>query len=141
MNIFDLYGIKEVADVAFYDIATGAPVLYLDTLKVTTVEETSSSASANGGKGNSALIKWDFGKEITLTVEDALFSMKSMAFMHGAKIHRYGRFRNFLEWNWIWMIHITKRISNMNICNTGDCYNRPNTRFLNLYFIKTFKLI
>ena len=90
MNIFDLYGIKEVADVAFYDIATGAPVLYLDTLKVTTVEETSSSASANGGKGNSALIKWDFGKEITLTVEDALFSMKSMAFMHGAKIHRYG---------------------------------------------------
>lgn len=88
MNIFDMYGIKEVADVAFYDIESGAPVLFLDTLKVSTIEETSSNSAATGGKGNSPLVKWDYGKEMTLTLEDALFSMKSMAFMQGGTVRR-----------------------------------------------------
>ena len=87
-NLFEQYGIKEVADVTFYDTATGAPVLYLDTLKVSTIEETAQQSTANGGKGNAALIIWDYGKEITLNLEDALFSMKSMAIMHGGKISK-----------------------------------------------------
>ena len=41
-NILEKYGIKEVADVMFYEIAAngkpGAPALYLDTLKVSTIE-------------------------------------------------------------------------------------------------------
>lgn len=88
VNILDRYGIKEVADVVFYDIdgATGHPknpVLYLDTLKVSTIEQTAEEAEARGGKGNAALIAWDYGKEITVTLEDALFSAKSMAIMFG----------------------------------------------------------
>ena len=90
MNILDRYGIKEVADVTFYEIAdngeAGAPVLYLDTLKVSTIEQTAESTSARGGKGNPELIMWDYGKEITLTLEDALFSAKSMALMFGVDI-------------------------------------------------------
>ena len=87
-NILDRYGIKEVADVVFYDInkETGKPqnpVLYLDTLKVSTIEQTAEEAEARGGKGNAALIAWDYGKEITVTLEDALFSAKSMAIMFG----------------------------------------------------------
>lgn len=85
-SVLDLYGIKEVADVTFYEVGTSIPVLYLDSLKVTTIEETASQASAKGGKGNSDLIIWDFGKEITLNIEDALFSMKSMALMHGSPL-------------------------------------------------------
>lgn len=84
MSLFSLYGIKEVADVTFWDTVTGLPVLYLDTLKVSTIEETGEQAEARGGKGNAPLIIWDYGKEITLTLEDALFSMKSMQIMHGA---------------------------------------------------------
>lgn len=84
-NILDRYGIKEVADVTFYNIGTngaiGSPVIYLDTLKVSTVEETASQTSARGGKGNPELIIWDYGREITVTLEDALFSAKSMALM------------------------------------------------------------
>lgn len=87
-NLFEQYGIKEVADVIIYDIATGKPVLYLDTLKVSTIEETAQQSTATGGKGNAALIIWDYGKEITLNLEDALFSMKSMALMHGGKISK-----------------------------------------------------
>lgn len=86
-NILDRYGIKEVADVTFYDIeengAVGKPVLYLDTLKVSTIEQTAEQAEARGGKGNPPLIIWDYGKEINVTLEDALFSAKSMAIMFG----------------------------------------------------------
>ena len=84
MNIFEQYGIKEVADVCLYAIELDenddevyVPVLYLDTLKVSTVEETAEQTSARGGLGNPELIIWDYGKEITVTLEDALYSPAS----------------------------------------------------------------
>ena len=73
--------------VTFYDInndgTPGKPVLFLDTLKVSTIEQTAEEAFAQGGKGNVNLIGWDFGKEISVNLEDALFSAKSMALMFG----------------------------------------------------------
>lgn len=86
-SILDRYGIKEVADVTFYALNSNGkptvPVLYLDTLKVSTIEQTAEEAEARGGKGNPPLIVWDYGKEINVTLEDALFSAKSMAIMFG----------------------------------------------------------
>ena len=86
-NILEQYGIKEVCDFTLYDIGADGkptvPVLYLDTLKVSTLEQTAEDTSAKGGKGNADLIIWDFGKEINITLEDALFSAKSMAIMFG----------------------------------------------------------
>lgn len=63
-SILDRYGIKEVADVTFYQIDKTSgmptvPVLYLDTLKVSTIEQTAETSEARGGKGNPALIMWD----------------------------------------------------------------------------------
>lgn len=89
-NSLERYGIKEVADVTFYDIDTAGkpstPVLFLDTLKVSTIEQTAELAEARGGKGNPSLIAWDYGKEITVTLEDALFSAKSMSVMYGSEL-------------------------------------------------------
>lgn len=85
-NLLEQYGIKEVADVTLYEInedGSTTPVLFLDTLKVSTIEQTAEQTEARGGKGNSPLIIWDYGKEITLTLEDALFSPASMAIMFG----------------------------------------------------------
>lgn len=86
-SILDRYGIKEVADVTFYEIqddgTQGVPVLYLDTLKVSTIEQTAETTDARGGKGNPKLITWDYGKDITVTLEDALFSAKSLSIMFG----------------------------------------------------------
>lgn len=85
-NLLEQYGIKEVADVTIYQInddGTTTPVLFLDTLKVSTIEQTAEQAEARGGKGNPPLIIWDYGKEITVTLEDALFSPASMAIMFG----------------------------------------------------------
>lgn len=93
MNLFQKYGIKEVADVVFYSItAIGdeefyTPVLFLDTLKVSTLEKAAEKVEAKGGKGNKKLITWNFGKEITLNLEDALFSPASMSMIWGGKLN------------------------------------------------------
>lgn len=92
MNIFEQYGIKEVADVCLYaveldenDDEVYVPVLYLDTLKISSVEETAEQTSARGGLGNPELIIWDYGKEITVTLEDALYSPASQGMTWGGK--------------------------------------------------------
>ena len=96
VNIFDKYGIKEVANVYFEaldddpaaGVYKGDIVLFLDTLKVSTIETTAESTDATGGWGNPKLITWDYGKEITLTLEDALISLESLRFMLGGAIHK-----------------------------------------------------
>lgn len=92
MNLFQKYGIKEVADVVFYSINRigdeefYTPVLFLDTLKVSSIEKTAEKVSAQGGKGNKKLITWNFGKEITLNLEDALFTPASMSMIWGGRL-------------------------------------------------------
>ena len=96
VNIFDKYGIKEVANVYFEalddDIAAGVYkgdiVLFLDTLKVSTIETTAENTAAQGGWGNPRLVQWDYGKEINITLEDALMSLESLRFMLGGAIKK-----------------------------------------------------
>lgn len=107
MNIFQQYGIKEVADVCLYAIDLDEnddeiyiPVLYLDTLKVSTVEENASQTSAQGGIGNPKLITWDYGRDITVRLEDALFSPASQGMTWGGGMkmeHLKLYLRNFFD--------------------------------------------
>lgn len=60
------------------------PVLFLDALKVSTIEQTAEEVYATGGKGNANLIGWDYGKEITLSLQDALFTPASMSAIFGS---------------------------------------------------------
>ena len=100
-SILDKYGIKEVADVVFYELdskgAPSAPVLYLDTLKVSTIEQSAEVVDATGGKGNVKLISWDTNKEVTATFEDALFSVKSLAIMFGGDVKDNGTDQEVLK--------------------------------------------
>lgn len=77
------YGLKEVANVVFFDISTGKPSILFDTLKVSTIENESESAEARGGQGNGRLMTWDYGRTATLTMEDALLSDNSLAMLAG----------------------------------------------------------
>lgn len=77
------YGLKEVANVIFFDVSTQKPVIFFDTLKVSTIENTSESAEARGGQGNSKLMSWDFGRSATLTMQDALLSDISLSLLSG----------------------------------------------------------
>ena len=92
-NIFERYGIKEVANVYFEALKdaddgsykSGDIVLYLDTLKVSTIETTAENASAQGGWGNPKLVTWDYGKDINVTLEDAVMSWEEMSILLGAQ--------------------------------------------------------
>ena len=96
VNIFDKYGIKEVANVYFEaleddpksNVYKGDIVLFLDTLKVSTIETTAENTAAQGGWGNPKLVQWDYGKEINITLEDALMSLESLRFMLGGAIKK-----------------------------------------------------
>lgn len=96
VNIFDKYGIKEVANVYFEaleddpkaNVYKGDIVLFLDTLKTSSIETSAETTDATGGWGNPRLISWDYGKEITVTLTDALISLESLRFMMGGAIHR-----------------------------------------------------
>ena len=97
MAFFDQnFGIKEVADVAFYNqgdvkynkdsgtvelVGSAQPILVCTTLKTSGLEFTGETTEARGGKGNAVLMSWDHSREATLTLEDALLSANSLATM------------------------------------------------------------
>ena len=91
MNIFEQYGIREVADVTIYQLVEEngetieKPYLFLDTLKVSTLEQTAEEVEAKGGIGNAPIIMWEFGKEIEVLLEDALYTPRSMAMKFGSE--------------------------------------------------------
>lgn len=126
MNIFEQYGIKEVADVTLYAIELDEndeeiyiPVLYLDTLKISSIEQTAEQTSARGGLGNPNLITWDYGKEITINLEDALYTPASMSMLWGGKyasksVELWGVFDTYRE-KFSWAKAILKDFSNFSI--------------------------
>ena len=89
MNLFQKYGIKEVADVTFYSIIEISdeelyiPVLFLDTLKISNINQNSNKISHNGDYGNQPIIAWQSNKKFTLSIEDALFTPASMSMTLG----------------------------------------------------------
>lgn len=80
------YGVKEVAEVVFYDTATGKPSIFFDSLKTSSIENASESAQATGGQGGGSLIEWDYGRTATLTLSDALLSDKSLSMLAGSSV-------------------------------------------------------
>lgn len=87
------YGIKEVADVEFYQVGatmdkntgavTGSSVVAFDSLKVSNIEFAEEQSEARGGKGNPVLMLWDHSKDINVTIEDALFTEESLGALLG----------------------------------------------------------
>ena len=84
------YGLKEVANVIFFDVVTNKPAIFFDTLKVSTIENESESAEARGGQGNNKLLAWDYGRTATLTLQDALLSDVSLAMLSGNQVKTTG---------------------------------------------------
>lgn len=91
------FGIKEVADVGFYkqgeveidaqgNVTKGTPLFVLDTLKISNIENTAEQTEAKGGKGNAPLIIWDYGREINITLQDAVLSMETLSMMFEGEV-------------------------------------------------------
>ena len=94
MDMNKQFGVREIANVVLKakadmwigatEFKAGAPVLYFDTLKTSTVEGAATTVYATGGRGNARLISWDGERTITFTMEDALISPMGLAVLSGA---------------------------------------------------------
>ena len=130
VNIFEQYGIKEVANVYFEalendekaGVYAGDIVLFLDSLKVSTIETTAENVAAQGGWGNPRLVSWDYGKEITITLEDALISIESLRFMLGGAIKRPSSSES------VWVRH-TAEVT----CVAGGLLKQPKDHLTDYY--------
>ncbi len=80
---YDKFGVKEVMNVTFYDLVTFKPVLYVDTLKLSNLENTAEESMARGGQGNPILLTWDYNREASFTIQDALIGFDGLALMTG----------------------------------------------------------
>ena len=90
------FGVRECANIVFraktptnigkYKFQPGQPVLYIDTATTSSVEQTTTTVYAQGGRGNVRLVSWEGEKTLTFTVEDALLSPISLAMLSGADL-------------------------------------------------------
>lgn len=80
------FGVKEVADCTFFNLVTGEPELYLDTLKLSNLENNAESTYATGGKGSSRLVGWDYGRTSTFNIQDALLNPKALSMQLGTEL-------------------------------------------------------
>jgi hypothetical protein len=88
------YGIREICDVVLKakanvkvggkTFAKGAPVIYFDSLKTSTMEGAATTVYAQGGRGNSRLVAWEGERTVTFTMEDALISELGLSVLTGA---------------------------------------------------------
>ena len=88
------FGVREICDVVLKKKTGGyfgklyldkdMPVMYFDTLKTSSLEGSSTTVYAQGGKGNPRLVAWEGDRTVTFTMEDALISPESFAILSGA---------------------------------------------------------
>lgn len=82
------FGVKEVADVIFYDFLTGKPVLFLDSLKMSNLENNAETSYIQGGKGNARILGFDYNRTATFTLQDSLMNPKALAMQSGAEVKK-----------------------------------------------------
>lgn len=82
------FGVKEVANLTLYDLKTGEPALFLDSLKLTNVENSAEESFATGGQGGGRLIGWNYGRTAVFNVQDALLNPKAIAMQAGTELEK-----------------------------------------------------
>ena len=79
------FGVVTVMDILMLDTESSEPVLFLDTLKITSLEQEGEQKEIRGGIGAPKLISYDFARTVTLEIQDALASMSSLQALWGGK--------------------------------------------------------
>lgn len=80
------FGSREISNVVVKEIATKKPVLYLESLTVSSMEQTAEAVYARGGRGNPKRIMWESDKEVMYNMTDALIQPESLALLLGSAI-------------------------------------------------------
>lgn len=95
-NTYSQYGVREIADIVFKArsrkkignkiFEKGEPVMYFDSAKTSSLESTTNTVYAQGGKGNPRLVSWEGDKTVTFKFTDALISPQGFSILSGADL-------------------------------------------------------
>lgn len=77
------FGVKDVANLTFYDLATGKPEIRLDILKMSNMELTNERAELRGGSGNKKIITLEYNRNITFNCQNAVLNPKFLGMQVG----------------------------------------------------------
>ena len=80
------YAAVTVCDVTLYDLITHYPVMYFDTLQVTSIDGSTEVTEIQGGKGNPILASISHSKNIDVQFDDAIMTMSSLAVLTGGEL-------------------------------------------------------
>lgn len=81
------YAAVTVCDVTLYDLVTRYPVMYFDTLQVTSIDGSTEVTEIQGGKGNAILASVSHSKNIDVQFDDAIMTMSSLAILTGGELN------------------------------------------------------
>ena len=94
------FGVRECANIVFRakqpirigtsTFQTGQPVLYIDTATTSSMEQSTTTVYAQGGRGNARLLAWEGQKTLTFSFTDALLSPIGFAILSGAGLFKRG---------------------------------------------------
>lgn len=82
------YGLREVADLLFIDLATNKPFLYMDYALTSTNEHSADTTYATGGKGNPRRLAFDGNRQSTLTISTQIIDFRIIALLAGADVEK-----------------------------------------------------
>ena len=80
------FGIREVCDVTLTPLSGSGNIIEIKTAKMSSLETTSTTVYAQGGRGNARLRAWEGEKAVTFTVEDALITRDQLIALTGATV-------------------------------------------------------
>jgi hypothetical protein len=82
------YGLREVADLTFFDLTTNKPFLYMDYALTSTNEHSADTSYATGGKGNPRRLAFDGNRQSTLTISTQIIDFRIIALLAGADVEK-----------------------------------------------------
>lgn len=77
------YAVREVALATFYNLTTNKPIVYLENLKSSGIENSGEVVYARGGRGNAKIVGFSSNREGKVTLQDAVFTNEVMAMLTG----------------------------------------------------------
>lgn len=82
------YASVTVCDVTLYDLVTKYPVMFFDTLQVTSIDGAAETTDIQGGQGNATLASVSHSKTIDVQFDDAIMTMSSLALLTGGNLEQ-----------------------------------------------------
>ena len=94
------FGVRQCANIVFrakqeqmigsQKFHVGQPVLYIDSATTASIEQSTTTVYAQGGRGNVRLVSWEGEKTVTFSFTDALLSPIGFSILSGAGLFKRG---------------------------------------------------